>query len=230
MRVSIIIAIRNDQDALRAWIRKGRAVDLPDGIEREIVAVDDGSVDGSTAILAEEAHAGDLLVLRHPVSQGRGAAFRTGAIHATGDILLVPDPNVEYDPGDYARLIAPIADGSQEIVYGNALLSSPRSTPFRRELSTRLVTLTTRLLYGAVLWDVKACPGAWRAEVVTSIPLCSRGSGFGPELTAKILKRGYHILEVPVCHRGHDFHGGTGVDYRDTLVALWTLLKYRLVD
>lgn len=230
MRLTIIMPVYNEQATLREIIRQVRAVVLPEEIEKEILAVDDGSTDGSTEILAEEAHAGDLRVLRHPTNLGKGAAIRTGISHATGDIYVIQDADLEYDPCDYPSLVRPIASGEQEIVYGSRFSGSPQKMLFWHSLGNRLLTLTTNLLYGAVLSDMETCYKAFRADVVQGIPLRSRRFEFEPEITAKVLKRGHHILEVPISYRGRDFHQGKKITWRDAPIAFWTLLKYRFVD
>jgi glycosyltransferase involved in cell wall biosynthesis len=230
VRLTIIMPVYNEQATLREIIRQVRAVELPNETEKEILAVDDASTDGSTEVLADEAHAGDLRVFRHPVNQGKGAAVRTGITQATGDILLIQDADLEYDPRDYPRLIQPIASGEQAIVYGSRFSGSPQKMLFWHGLGNRLLTLTTNLLYGAVLSDMETCYKVFRSDVVRGIPLRSRRFEFEPEITAKILKRGHHILEVPISYRGRDFHQGKKITWRDAPIAFWTLLKYRFVD
>ena len=222
--------VYNEQATLREIIRQVRAVVLPDEMEKEILAVDDGSTDGSTEILADEAHAGDLRVLRHPTNLGKGAAIRTGISQATGDIYVIQDADLEYDPCDYPSLVSPIANGEQEIVYGSRFSGSPEKMLFWHSLGNRLLTLTTNLLYGTALSDMETCYKAFRADVVHGIPLRSRRFEFEPEITAKVLKRGHHILEVPISYRGRDFHQGKKITWRDAPIAFWTLLKYRFVD
>ncbi|HNS49799.1 MAG TPA: glycosyltransferase family 2 protein [Anaerolineae bacterium] len=230
MRLTIIMPVYNERATLREIIRQVRAVALPDEMEKEILAVDDGSTDGSTEILADEAHSGDLRVLRHPTNLGKGAAIRTGITQATGDILIIQDADLEYDPCDYPSLVTPITRGEQAIVYGSRFSGSPHKMLFWHSLGNRLLTLTTNLLYGAVLSDMETCYKAFRADVVRGIPLRSRRFEFEPEITAKVLKRGHHILEVPISYRGRDFHQGKKITWRDAPIAFWTLLKYRFVD
>ena len=230
MKLTIIMPVYNERATLREIIRQVRAVELPNEMEKEILAVDDGSTDGSTEILADEAHSGDLLVFRHPVNLGKGAAVRSGIARASGDILLIQDADLEYDPRDYPDLIEPIARGEQAIVYGSRFSGSPQAVLFWHGLGNRLLTVTTNLLYGAVLSDMETCYKAFRADIVRGIPLRSRRFEFEPEITAKLLKRGHHILEVPISYRGRDFHEGKKITWRDAPVAFWTLLKYRFVD
>jgi glycosyltransferase involved in cell wall biosynthesis len=229
VKLTIIMPVFNEQDTLREILRQVRAVELPQ-FEKEILAVDDGSTDGSAEILADEARLGDTRVLHHPTNRGKGAAVRTGIAQATGDILLIQDADLEYDPRDYPALIQPIAEGSQAVVYGSRFLGSRQKMLFWHWLGNRLLTITTNVLFGAVLSDMETCYKAFRADVMRGIPLHSRRFELEPEITAKVLKRGYHILEVPISYRGRDFHQGKKISWRDAPVAFWTLIKYRLVD
>jgi glycosyltransferase involved in cell wall biosynthesis len=229
VRLTIIMPVFNEQDTLREILRQVRAVDLSQ-IEKEIVAVDDGSSDSSAQILEDEARLGDLRVFHHPANRGKGAAVRTGVAQATGDILLIQDADLEYDPRDYAALIRPIVEGRQAVVYGSRFLGSRKQMLFWHSLGNRLLTVTTNVLYGTVLSDMETCYKAFRADVMKGIPLHSRRFELEPEITAKVLKRGYRILEVPIAYRGRDFHQGKKISWRDAPVAFWTLIKYRFVD
>jgi glycosyltransferase involved in cell wall biosynthesis len=229
VKLSIIMPVFNEQETLREIVRQIRAVDLPQ-IEKEIVAVDDGSSDQSAQILDEEARWGDLRVFHHPVNRGKGAAVRTGVAQAAGDILLIQDADLEYDPRDYPALIQPIVEGREAVVYGSRFLGAPKEMLFWHRLGNRLLTMTTNVLFGTVLSDMETCYKAFRADVMKGIPLRSRRFELEPEITAKVLKRGYRILEVPIAYRGRDFHQGKKISWRDAPVAFWTLIKYRFAD
>ncbi len=227
MRLSVIIPVYNERATIREILRQVRAVGLAD----EIIVVDDGSTDGTREILAEEARSGDLRVIFHERNMGKGAAVRTGIAHATGDILLIQDADLEYDPQDYPNLIRPILEGRAAVVYGSRFLGPRKAMLFWHMIGNKFLTMVTNLLYDAILSDMETGYKVFRAEVVRGIPLRARGFEFEPEITAKILKRGYRIFEVPISYYGREFKEGKKIrPIRDGLKALWTLIKYRFVD
>jgi len=229
VKLSIIMPVYNERDTLREILHQVRAVELP-GIDKEILAVDDGSTDGSRDILAEEAAAGDLKVFYHDLNQGKGAGVRTGIEHATGDIILIQDADLEYDPRDYPALIRPIIEKRVTVVYGSRFLGPRKAMLFWHMLGNKLLTLTTNVLYNTILSDMETCYKCFRADVVKGIPLRSRRFEFEPEITAKVLKRGHRIFEVPISYYGREFHEGKKISWRDAPIAFWTLIKYRFVD
>jgi len=229
VKLSIIMSVYNERETLREILSQVRAVDLA-GIDKEIVAVDDGSTDGSRDILAEEAAAGDLKAFFHDVNQGKGAGVRTGIEHATGDIILIQDADLEYDPRDYPALIRPIMEKRVTVVYGSRFLGPRKAMMFWHMMGNKLLTLTTNVLYNAILSDMETCYKCFRADVVKGIPLRSRRFEFEPEITAKVLKRGHRIFEVPISYYGREYHEGKKISWRDAPLAFWTLIKYRFVD
>ena len=229
MKLSIIMPVYNERETLREILSQVRAVDLAE-IEKEIVAVDDGSTDGSRDILAEEAAAGDLKAFYHDVNRGKGAAVRTGIEHASGDIILIQDADLEYDPRDYPALIRPIVEKRVIVVYGSRFLGPRKAMLFWHMLGNKLLTLTTNVLYNTILSDMETCYKCFRADVVKGIPLRSRRFEFEPEITAKVLKRGHRIFEVPISYYGREYHEGKKISWRDAPLAFWTLIKYRFVD
>jgi glycosyltransferase involved in cell wall biosynthesis len=204
-------------------------VELP-GVEKEIIAIDDGSTDGSRDILAEEAKAGDLLILHHDQNRGKGAAVRTGIEQATGDIILIQDADLEYDPRDYPQLIRPIVEERVTVVYGSRFLGPRKAMLFWHMLGNKLLTLTTNILYNAILSDMETCYKCFRADVVKDIPLHAKRFELEPEITAKVLKRGHRIFEVPISYYGREYDEGKKISWRDAPLAFWTLIKYRFVD
>lgn len=229
MKLSIIMPVYNECSTLREILRQVRAVELP-GIEKEILVVDDGSTDGSRDVLAEEAKAGDIRVFYHEQNRGKGAAVRTAVEHATGDIVLIQDADLEYDPRDYPALIRPILEGRVAVVYGSRFLGPRKAMLFWHMLGNKLLTLTTNILYNAILSDMETCYKCFRADVLKAIPLRSRRFDFEPEITAKVLKRGYRIFEVPISYYGREYAEGKKITWRDGPIAFWTLIKYRFVD
>jgi glycosyltransferase involved in cell wall biosynthesis len=224
--LSVIMPVYNERETLSEILAQVRAVDL----RKEIVVVDDGSTDGTRDILREEEKKGDLKVFYHQANKGKGAAVRTGLEHASGDVIIIQDADLEYDPREYPKLLKPILEGEAEVVYGSRSLVFKETMFFLQALGNKIVTLVTNLFYGIALSDMETCYKVFRAEVVKSIPLRSRRFEFEPEITAKLLKRGYRIHEVPISYKGREYHEGKKLTWRDGIMALWTLVKYRFVD
>jgi len=224
--LSVIIPVYNERETLKEILARVRVVDL----EKEILVIDDGSTDGTRDVLKEEEKTGDLKVLYHETNKGKGAAVRTGLEHARGEVIIIQDADLEYDPQDYHKLLKPILEGQAEVVYGSRFLEFRETMFFLQALGNRIVTLVTNLLYGTALSDMETCYKVFRAEVVKSIPLRSRRFELEPEITAKLLKRGYRIHEVPISYQGREYHEGKKLTWRDGITALWILIKYRFVD
>jgi len=229
MKLSIIMPVYNEQNTLREILSQIRAVELPD-IDKEILAVDDGSTDGSRDILAEEAEQGDLRVFYHEGNRGKGAAVRTAIEQASGDMLLIQDADLEYDPRDYPALVRPIVEGRVAVVYGSRFLGPRKAMLYWHMLGNKLLTFTTNILYNTILSDMETCYKCFRADVIQDIPLRARRFEFEPEVTAKVLKRGHRIFEVPISYYGREYHEGKKITWRDAPLAFWTLIKYRFVD
>jgi glycosyltransferase involved in cell wall biosynthesis len=229
MKLSVLMPVYNERQTLSEILDQVRAVELPN-IDKEIIVVDDGSTDGSREILAEEQARGDLQIFYHDHNQGKGAAVRTAIEHATGDLLIIQDADLEYDPRDYPKLLQPIIEGRVAVVYGSRFLGPRKAMLFWHMLGNKFLTLTTNILYNTILSDMETCYKCFRADIVKDIPLRSRRFEFEPEITAKILKRGYRIFEVPISYYGREYHEGKKIGWRDAPIAFWTLLKYRFVD
>ena len=224
--LSVIMPVYNERETLPEILARVRAVDL----QKEIVVVDDGSGDGSRDVLREEGKKGDLRIFYHDTNSGKGAAVRTGLEHASGDFIVIQDADLEYDPRDYPKLLKPILEGQAEVVYGSRFLEFGKTMFFLQALGNRFLTLLTNVLYGTALSDMETCYKAFKAEVIKSIPLRSRRFELEPEITAKLLKRGYRIHEVPISYQGREYHQGKKLTWRDGITALWTLIKYRFID
>ena len=197
----------------------------------ELVIVDDGSTDGTRDILPTLASDGRVSIVYHEENQGKGSAVRTGFKAATGDVFLIQDADLEYDPRDYPKLLQPIEEGRADVVYGSRFLGGPRRAMlFWHSVANHILTLVTNILYDAILSDMETCYKCFRADVVRDISLRARRFDFEPEVTAKVLKRGIRIYEVPIAYYGREYEEGKKIKFIDAPIALWTLIKYRLFD
>jgi glycosyltransferase involved in cell wall biosynthesis len=225
LKLSILIPIYNERATVLELIRRVQSVPF----EKQIIAVDDGSTDGTRELLPEVEKEG-VIVLYHDRNQGKGAAIRSALQRATGDIIVIQDADLEYDPRDYAQLIQPIVEGRAKVVYGSRFLGPRMAMFFWHMLANKMLTLMTNILYDAILSDMETGYKAFRADVIKGVPLRSRRFDFEPEVTAKILKRGVRIFEVPISYYGREYSEGKKIRMKDGFVAIWTLLKYRFVD
>jgi len=220
--VSIIIPAYNEADSIVQAIERVRAVPL----QKEIIVVDDGSTDETPALLAQQP---DVVVLRHEHNMGKGMAIRTAIAHATGDIIIIQDADLEYDPMDIPRVIAPIAEGKAQVVYGSRFLTTKRPKGMRLPnwLINRLLAGMVRWLYWHPLTDEATCYKAFRADLLKSVPLTCQRFEFCPEVTAKVIRRGVKILEVPISYEARTTLQGKKIRWWDGIEAIWTLLKWR---
>lgn len=237
MKLSIIVPVFNERQTVREIINQVRNVDLTvearSGtvtLQKEIIVVDDGSGDGTREILAEEQKTGDLVLLLHRRNRGKGAAVRTGISHSTGDLVLIQDADLEYDPRDYPTLLRPIIEGRVKVVYGSRFLGPRKAMLFWHMLGNKLLTLTTNVLFNAILSDMETCYKVLDGDLARSLKLKSNGWGIDPEITAKVLKRGHRIFEVPISYYGREYYEGKKISWRDGFVVLWTLFRIRVVD
>lgn len=227
MTLTVLIPIYNEVNTIREIMKRVHATQLAD----EIILVDDGSVDGTRAILQALDGKDGVRVILHEHNQGKGAAVRTGIKAATGDILLIQDADLEYDPRDYPKLLQPIEEGLAEVVYGSRFLGAPhRVAMFWHMLANKLLTLMTNILYDTILTDMETGYKVFKREVIVDIPLHAKRFEFEPEFTAKILKRGVRIFEVPISFNPRDYDEGKKIGLNDAFEAIWALLKYRFVD
>lgn len=227
LKLSVIIPCYNEKSTIEEIIKRVRAVGLAD----EIVVVDDGSIDGTRDILSRIERGTDLKVFLHEKNQGKGAAVRTGFKNATGDVFLIQDADLEYDPREYPILLKPIEENISKVVYGSRFLGGPRKAMFFWNMvANRTLTLITNILYNAILSDMETCYKVFRADIVREIPLRSRRFDFEPEITAKILKRGHRIYEVPISYNGREWNEGKKISWRDGVIALITLFRYRFTE
>ena len=224
MKLSVIIPAFNERDTIEAILQKVEAVDL----DKEIIVVDDGSTDGTREIL--DRWPGPLRVIHHERCRGKGAGIRTGLAAATGDIIIIQDADVEYDPNEYPQLVAPIVEGKAEVVYGSRFRGTIRNMRFPNRVINRLLAWMANALYRAGITDEATCYKVFRADIIKSIPLRCERFEFCPEVTAKVRKRGVRIYEVPITYVGRSVAEGKKINWKDGVSAIWTLLKYRFVD
>lgn len=227
LKLSVIIPCYNERTTVATVIQRVRAVNLA----HEIIVVDDGSTDGTREVLAEVEPGDDLRIVLHDHNQGKGAAVRTGFKAATGDVLLIQDADLEYDPREYPVLLRPIEEGITKVVYGSRFLGGPRKAMFFWNMvANRTLTLVTNILYNAILSDMETCYKVFRTDIVRDIPLRSRRFDFEPEITAKVLKRGHRIYEVPISYNGREWDEGKKITWKDGVIAMWTLFRYRFTE
>lgn len=231
LKLSVVIPVYNEQETIGEVIDRVRSVDLGP-IEKEIIVSDDGSTDGSAEILAEYSSSFPNLVTVHtsPINLGKGAAVRLGMACATGDIIIVQDADLELDPSEYARIIAPIVAGQWDVVYGSRFLVKSVGIPLRTRLANRFLTVLTNVLYGARLSDMETAYKAFRREVVQGLHLRCVRFDFEPEITAKLLLAGYHIHEVPIGYTPRTEDEGKKICLIDGIEAIHTLFRCRFLD
>jgi glycosyltransferase involved in cell wall biosynthesis len=227
MKLSVIIPVYNECNTIREILKRVQDT----GIPSEIVVVDDGSKDGTRDILKELDGQGGVRVILHEKNQGKGAAVVTGIRAAQGDVMLVQDADLEYDPRDYPVLLKPIEEGVAQIVYGSRFLGAPhRATLFWNMVANKLLTLMTNILYNNILTDMETGYKVFKREVVQDMTIHAKRFDFEPEFTAKVLKRKYRVYEVPITFNPRDYSEGKKIRMSDAFEAVWTLIKYRFVD
>ena len=228
--LSIIVPVYNEAGTVSDLLAQVRAVELGEGLEREIIVVDDCSTDGTAEALRQEASQPDTRVIRHPRNRGKGAAVRTGLAAARGDILLIQDADLEYDPRDYPALLQPILEGRTKVVYGSRFLGAHKAMYFWHTVGNKMITLVGNMLYDTTLTDLETCYKVFTTDAIKPLRLRSERWGIDPELTAKVLKRGHRIYEVPIAYNGREFWEGKKISWRDGFNVLWTLVRYRFMN
>jgi glycosyltransferase involved in cell wall biosynthesis len=224
--LSVVMPVFNERATIDEIIRRVLAVDL----RIQLIVIDDCSTDGTSAMLDELQRELGFLLLRQAANAGKGAALRRGFTAVTGDLMIIQDADLEYSPEEYPQLIELIREGRADVVYGSRFLGRHRVFLFSHYLGNRLLTLATNVLYNTMLTDMETCYKAMRVDVLRSMTLSSNGFGIEPEITAKVFKKGYRVYEIPITYDGRGYQEGKKITWRDGLVALWVLLKYRFTD
>ena len=229
-RLSVVIPVYNEEGTLAEIIRRVRAVP----IRKEIIVVDDGSTDGTRGLLAEIEGQGDFQVCRHERNRGKGAALRTGFGHVRGDVVIVQDADLEYDPAQYPQLIQPIVEGVADVVYGSRLVAQGphRVLYYWHSVANRFLTGLSNMFTDLNLTDVETCYKIFRREVIEDVLPTLKQSGFGieVELTAKVARRNYRIYEQGITYFGRTYQEGKKIGLRDAFKALWCVLRYSIWD
>lgn len=224
--LSVVMPVYNERTTIEEIV--GRVLAVP--LRLELIVVDDASTDGTGEILDRLQAAHGFTLCRQPTNQGKGAALRRGFVEVTGDLVVIQDADLEYSPEEFPQLIELICQGRADVVYGSRFLGRHRVFLFTHYAGNWLLTFITNVLYNTMLTDMETCYKVMRTEVLRSMTLGANGFGIEPELTAKIFKRHYRVYEIPITYDGRGYDEGKKITWRDGVVALWVLLKYRFTE
>jgi glycosyltransferase involved in cell wall biosynthesis len=224
--ISVIIPVYDERDTILEVVQRVQKQPF----DKEILIVDDGSSDGTTQLLKQTDWPENVHVFFHMRNQGKGAALRTGIPHASKAITIIQDADLEYNPDDFAVVLKPILDGVADVVYGSRFLGIHRSFMLHHYIGNKMLTIMTNVLYNNILTDMETGYKAFRTEILKGVKIRSDRFDFEPEITAKVLKKGYRIYEVPIYYAGRDYAEGKKITWRDGFSAMWALLRFRFTD
>lgn len=225
-RLSIIIPVYNEGKTIEELLRRVRKVKLAQ-VDKEIIVVDDGSTDETRKKIKRNKK---IKIIYHSHNQGKGAAVRTGLRHVSGDYILIQDADLEYDPRDIAKLLKPIQERKAQVVYGSRFTGERRNMLFWHMTGNRFLSLLTNLLYNTTLSDIEVCYKLFSRDSLKAISLKENRWGFDPEITAKVLKKGIRIYEVPISYAGREYSEGKKIKWQDGLIIFWAIIKYRFFN
>lgn len=225
-KITVLIPVYNEKDSLLELLKKVESVDF--GLEKEIILVDDFSTDGTKELYSGIYHK----ILYHEKNLGKGAALRTGLKEATGDIVIIQDADLEYNPDDYLPLVQLIKEDKADVVYGSRFLdkSNLKNFLFLSLVANKTLTVLTNILFGAKLTDMETCYKAFKREFIQNINIKSNRFDFEPEITSKVLKQKVRFMELPITYNARAFAEGKKIGWKDGVQAIWTLIKFRFVD
>ena len=225
-KLSIVIPVYNEKSTIDEIVKRVQNVDF----EKEIIIVDDCSSDG-TSDKIDKISGNNIKKLFHEKNKGKGASLRTGFQHVTGDIVIIQDADLEYNPNEYSNLIEPIVDGRADVVYGSRFLGGPHRVDFFwHYVGNKILTTLSNILTNLILTDMETCYKVFKAEIIKDIKIRSNRFGFEPEITAKLAKRKCVIYEVPISYSGRDYDEGKKIGWKDGVVALYCIVRFRLFD
>ncbi|HEX7008625.1 MAG TPA: glycosyltransferase family 2 protein [Phycisphaeraceae bacterium] len=229
MKLTVVIPVYNEAQTIQEIVRRVQAVQL-DSVQKQIILVDDCSTDGTREQLAQLAQQPGIRVLYHEKNQGKGAALRTGFAAAEGDLVIIQDADLEYDPREYPKLVQPILDNQADVVFGSRFAGgeSHRVLYFWHSVGNKVLTLLSNAFTNLNLTDMETCYKVFRREVIQSIQIEENRFGFEPEITAKVARRGWRIYEVGISYAGRTYEEGKKINWRDGVRAIWCILKYNL--
>ena len=224
--ISVIIPVYNERNTILEVVQRVQKQPF----DQEIIIVDDCSTDSTTEILKETDWPDNVRVFFHTKNMGKGAALRTGIPHATKSITIIQDADLEYNPDDFGVVLKPILDGVADVVYGSRFLGIHRSFMLHHYIGNKMLTIMTNILYNNILTDMETGYKAFRTEIIQGVKIKSNRFDFEPEITAKVLKKGYRIYEVPIYYAGRDYAEGKKITWRDGFSAMWALIRFRFVN